>query len=150
MKGLYVSYPRYDTDMMCYGYYVYLHVVFTHNKKSYLITKATNKRQLARNMRLLHSLKNKDSILYSELLLAISKFNSGGCNYTSSKKVSKKILGAAGIKRHKHCRPTIYSDGFYYDSYDRNILLLNFVNERLPIISTDFEFSCVDSCNSIY
>ena len=119
---------------------MYLHVVFTHNKKSYLITKTTNKRQLARNMRLLHSLKNKDSILYSELLLTISKFNSGGCNYTSSKKVSKKILGAVGIKHHKHCRLTIYSDWFYYDSCDRNILLLNFINERLPIISTDFDF----------
>ena len=41
---LYVNYPKYDTDIMPYGYYIYLNAVFTHNNKSYLVCTSTHKK----------------------------------------------------------------------------------------------------------
>lgn len=41
-------------------------------------------------MRLLRELKNKDSMLYSEVIKAINKFNNGELKYTVSKKYQKK------------------------------------------------------------
>ena len=62
------SYPKYDIDIMYYDNYIYLSTTFRHNNKTYLISKSTYEKQLVQNMQLLGDLKNKDSILYSELL----------------------------------------------------------------------------------
>ena len=47
---------------------------------------------------MLHNIKNKDSVIYSELLFAINKFNGGRCDYVLSDSASIKVLRAAGIK----------------------------------------------------
>lgn len=65
--SFYVSYPKYDIDITYYDNYIYLSTTFRHNNK-HLISKGTYEKQLVQNMRFLGDLKNKDSILYSELL----------------------------------------------------------------------------------
>ena len=85
-----------------------------------------------------------NNILYSELLFAVNKFNSGKCNYIPSNK-------AAGYY-YKYCgyfKVAMYTDKFYYDTYDGNILLLNLKNERWSVISIDFQFFCIDNLNSL-
>ena len=118
-----------------YGYdYICLSAIFTHNNILYIINKNTHKKQLYRDVKVLQNLKNKDSALYSELLFAINKFNSGRCNYMPSDSVSKKILHAAGIKHPGYFKITIYGDKCYYDTYDGD-MLLNLKSEHLPIIN---------------
>ena len=48
---------------------------------SHLINKNTHKKQLNHDVQVLCNIKNKDSVIYSELLFAINKFNSGRCDY---------------------------------------------------------------------
>ena len=103
----------------------------------YLINKNTHRKQLNCDVQVLCNIKNKDSVLYSELLFAINKFNSGRCDYILSNPVSKKILRAAGIKHRGYFKITIYADKFYCDTYDGDILL-NLKYEQLPIINIDY------------
>ena len=88
-------------DIACYnGYdYICLGAIFTHNNISYLINKNTHRKQLNREVRVLCNIKNQDSALYSELLFAINKFNSGRCDHVLSNNVSTKILHGANIKQ---------------------------------------------------
>ena len=139
MDRLCVSYPKYGIDIArYYGYdYIYISAIFTHSDISYLINKNTHRKQLNRDVRGLCNIKNKDSVLYSELLFAINKFNSGRCDYILSNNASKKILCAAGIKHCGYFKITIYADKFYCDTYDGDILL-NLKIEHLPIINIDY------------
>ena len=100
MERFCVSYPKYAVDIArYYGYdYICLSTIFTHNNISYLINKNTNIKQLNRDVRVLYNIKNKDSVIYSELLFAINKFDGGRCDYVLSDSPSIKILRAAGIK----------------------------------------------------
>ena len=100
MERFCVSYPKYAVNIACYyGYdYICLSTIFTHNNISYLINKNTNIKQLNRDVRVLHNIKNKDSVTYLELLFAIDKFNGGRCDYVLSDSASIKVLRAAGIK----------------------------------------------------
>ena len=91
---------------------------------SHLIHKNTHKKQLNHDVQVLCNIKNKDSVIYSELLFAINKFNSGRCDYVLSNSASKKILRAAVIKCHRYFKITIYADKFYCDTYDGDILFL--------------------------
>ena len=90
----------------------------------YLINKNTHKKQLNREVQVLCNIKNKDSVIYSELLFAINKFNSGRCDYVLSNSASKKILRAAVIKCRRYFKITIYANKFYYETYDGNIFLI--------------------------
>ena len=85
---------------------------------------------------MLCNIKNKDSIIYSELLFAINKFNSGRHDYILSNNASKKIC-AAGIKYRRYFKITIYADKFYCDTYDGD-MTLNFKSEHMPIINIDY------------
>ena len=139
MERFCVSYPRYGIDIeRYYNYdYVCLSAIFTHTNISYLINKNTHGKQLNRDVRMLCNIKNKDSVLYSELLFAINKFNSGRCDYILSNNDSKKILHAVGIKHCGYFKITIYADKFYCDTYDRG-MLLNLKTEHMPIINIDY------------
>ena len=139
MQRFCVSYPKYGIDIVCYfGYdYICLSAIFTHNNILYLINKNTHKKQLNRDVQVLCNIKNKDSIIYSELLFAINKFNSSGHDYILSNNASKKILCAAGIKYRRYFKITIYADKFYCDTYDRD-MLLNLKREHMPIINIDY------------
>ena len=88
------------------------------------INKNTHKKQLNREVQVLCNIKNKDSVIYSELLFAINKFNSGRCDYLLSNSASKKIVRAAVIKCHRYFKITIYAHKFYCDTYDGDILFL--------------------------
>ena len=139
MEHFCVSYPRYGIDIACYYDYDYicLSAILTYNNISYLMNKNTHGKQLNRNVRVLGNIKNKDSVLYSELLFALNKFNSGRCDYILSNNASKKILHAVGIKHSGYFKMTIYADKFYCDTYDGGILL-NLKSEHIPIINIDY------------
>ena len=71
------------------------------------------------------------------MLFAITKFNSGRCDYILSDDASKKILRAASIKHCGYFKITIYPDKFYCDTYD-GCMLLNLKSEHMPIIDIDY------------
>ena len=134
-----VRYPNYGIDIArYYGYdYICLSAIFTHNNISYLINKNTHKKQLCRDVQVLCNIRNKNSVLYSELLFAINKFNSGRCDYIPSNNTSKKILRGAGIMHCGYFKITIYADKFYCDTYDGDILL-NLKSGHMLIINVDY------------
>ena len=139
MECFCISYPKYGVDIACCnGYdYICLSAIFTHYNISYQINKNTHGKQLNRDVCVLCNIKNKDSVLYSVMLFAINKFNSGRCDYILSDDASKKILRAASIKHRGYFKITIYADKFYCDTYDRG-MLLNLKSEHMPIINIDY------------
>ena len=104
---------------------------------SYLINKNTHRKQLNRDIWVLCNIKNKDGVFYSELVFAISKFNSGRCDYILSNNASKKILRSVGIKHRGYFKRTIYADKFFCDTYDGG-MLLKLKSEHMPIINIDY------------
>ena len=75
MVNIHMNYPTYNIDITRYDNHIYLGTTFRHNNKVYLISKSTYEKNFAQNVRLMGDLKNKDGMLYSELLLAVNKFN---------------------------------------------------------------------------
>ena len=92
MERFCVSYSRYGIDIArYYGYdYICLSTIFNYNNISYLINKNTHKKQLCCDVQVFCNIRNKDCVLYLELLFAINKSNSGRCDYILSNNTSKK------------------------------------------------------------
>ena len=86
---------------------------------------------------MLCNIRNKNSVLYSELLFAINKFNSGRCDYIPSNNASKKILRGAGIMHCGYFKRAIYADKFDCDTYEEDILL-NLKSGHMSIINVDY------------
>ena len=110
----------------------YLTSTLTCENKSYIINKRTSKENIARNMRLMCDLKNKDGLIYSELLKAIKRFNEGKLFHIVSREISKGILKTYDIRHRGYVNLKLYSNKLYYD-WDFEFLLK--LNEKLfPII----------------
>ena len=75
-------------------------------------------------------LQNKNSDLYSELIVAFNKFNKGIYKHIVSKSISCKILNKANIYIDKRSKIILYEDGA--------VRYLNSKNELIPIISIYF------------
>ena len=70
-------YPKHGVGFSSCNGYSYLTSTFTCKNKSYIISKRTSKENIAQNVRLMCDLKNKDSLIYSEILKAIDIINKG-------------------------------------------------------------------------
>ena len=99
--------------------------------------KIHTKKELCRDVQVLCNIRNKNSVLYSELLFAINKFNSGRCDYIPSNNASKNILRGGDIMHCGYFKITIYADKFYCDTYDGDILL-NLKSGHMSIINVDY------------
>ena len=75
-------------------------------------------------------LQNKNSDLYSELIVAFNKSNKGIYKHIVSKSISCKILNKANIYIDKRSKIILYEDGA--------VRYLNSKNELIPIISIYF------------
>ena len=115
MEYYHIHYPKYDVRFTGYDIYSYLTTTFKYKNKSYVINKRTSKRNIARNTRLVNDLKNKDSVLYSELLIAIDEFNNGKSIHVAPKEISKEILKTYDIRYRGYFRIKLHSNKFYYD-----------------------------------
>ena len=124
--------PKYDIGFTSYDKYSYLTSTFKCKNKSYTINKRTTKRNIARNMRLMCDLKKKDSLIYSELLKAIDKFNKCKSIHFVSKEISKEILKTYDISYRGYFSIKLYNDKFYYDSDFECLLELN--ENQFPMI----------------
>ena len=90
-----------------------------------------------RDLQLLLKLKNKDSIMYATLLWALDEFNKGIHEYIVSAEIAKKILDNIGIKRRESFSIEMFTDEFYYETYDGKTLL-NIIKDKLPVIFFNF------------
>lgn len=138
MVHTYVSYPKYDIDIINFGRFIYLDFVFICNNLLYQICMSTDEKKIVRCVRLLSDLKNEDSALYSELLRAINSFNCGEPRYDVPKKISKKILSSVGIKYQGYFTMRFYGRKFCYGVRDLDLLLLQLKNQQMPTIICDF------------
>ena len=69
----YISYLRNNIHILDYAYYTYINTKFSHNEKSYLISRGVHKNKTNPDIQLILKIKDKD-ITYSELLLALDEF----------------------------------------------------------------------------
>ena len=69
----YISYLRNNIHILDYAYYTYINTKFSHNEKSYLISRGVHKNKTNPDIQLILKIKDKD-IIYSELLLALDEF----------------------------------------------------------------------------
>ena len=130
MNNYEISYPKYKINIVLFKYGFYLNVIFEYCKKEYLITRTSSETNLNKNYKLLCYLQNKNSDLYLEVVKAINIFNETFNKYLVSNKISKKILGKAGIFINKPIRIELYQKGA--------IRYLNSKKELVPIIYLEF------------
>ena len=130
MNNYEISYPKNKIDIVLFKYGFYLNVIFEYCKKEYLITRISSEINLNKNYKLLCYLQNKNSDLYLEVVKAINIFNETFNKYLVSNKISKKILGKAGIFINKRIRIELYQKGA--------IRYLNSKKELVPIIYLEF------------
>ena len=88
-------------------------------------------------MQLLLKLKNKNSNIYSTLLLALDEFDKGRHEYIVSAEIVKKMLDNNGIKHRQPFTIEMFTDEFYYETYDGKTLL-NIIKDKLPVIFFNF------------
>ena len=69
----YISYLRNNIHILNYAYYTYINTKFSHNEKSYLISRGVHKNKTNPDIQLILKIKDKD-IIYYELLLALDEF----------------------------------------------------------------------------
>lgn len=80
----------------------------------------------------MNDLKNKDSVLYSELLIAIDEFNKGKSIHVVPKEISKEILKIYDIRYRGYFSIKLYVNKFYYD-WDFECLL-ELEKNQFPVI----------------
>ena len=125
-----ITYPKYKIDELPFKHKYYLNMIFSYCGKSYLVTKIVYEKNLIKDFRLLCDLQNKNSELYSELILAINKFNKGIYIQIVSMSVSDKILKKANIHICEPIKIKLYEEGA--------TRYLNSKYELIPIISIYF------------
>ena len=130
MNQYQISYPKHNIDVFPFKYNFYVNIIFTHDDKSYLVTKIVYEKNLVQDFRLLCDLQNKNSELYSELILAINKLNTGRYIHIISKSMSSKILSKVNFNSRRRIRVVLYPNG--------GIRYLNSKKELIPIISIYF------------
>ena len=91
---------------------------FIHNQKSYVINVCSYKKMEEHYMRILLDIKNKDSIFYSILLLALEKFNNGEHRYIVSKRLSKRLCRILGVNKCGRIK---------LEKYDRELPIISFI-----------------------
>ena len=69
----YISYVRNNIHILDYAYYTYINTKFSHNEKSYLISRGVHKNKTNPDIQLILKIKDND-VIYSELLLALDEF----------------------------------------------------------------------------
>ena len=133
MDEYYISYPKSGIHILDYAYYTYINTNFSHNEKSYLISRGVHKNKTHPDIELILKTKYKDSIIYIALVLALDKFNKGKRKCMMSPKIAKKILNMFGDKYRGFFIIEICAGGFYYETYGSKILL-KIIKDKLPII----------------
>ena len=124
------AYPKCNRDVIPFKYKYYFNSIFSYYDKSYLLTKIVHEKNRIKDFRLPCDLENKIGEYYSELILAINKFNKGKYKHVFTKSISSKILNKANICIDKLIKTIKYEDGA--------VRYLNPKNELIPIISIYF------------
>ena len=103
---------------MAYGITVHISNIFIHNQISYVIYVCSYKKLDENCMRIIFDIKNKDSIVYSILLLALEKINSAEHRYIVSKRLSERSCGILGVNRCGRVK---------LEKYDRELPIIYFI-----------------------
>ena len=103
---------------MYYGITVHISNIFIHNQKSYVINVCSYKKLEEHYMRILLDVKNKDSIVYSILLLALETFNNGEYRYIASKRLSERLCRILGVNKRGRVK---------LGKYDRELPIIYFI-----------------------
>ena len=110
-----IYYSKYDIGFTRYYKHSYLTTTFKYKNKIYTIKIRTSEKTNVQNMRFMCDLKNKNSLIYSELLKAINTFISGISFYIILEKASKKVLKGYDIKYRGYINIKLYTNNFYHN-----------------------------------
>ena len=104
---------------MDYDVTVHISNIFIHNQKSCAINVCSFKKLEEHYTQILLDIKNKDSIVYSILLLALETFNNGGHQYIVSKRLFKRLCRIIGINKRGRVK---------LERYDRKLRIIYFIS----------------------
>ena len=124
-----VSYHKYNIDVLTFKDKYYLNEIFSYYDNSHLVTKAVYEKNLIKDFRLICGLQYKNRELYSELILAINKFNKGIYKHIVSNVVSSKILNKTNIRIYNSIKIILFpDDAVRYQSSKNEYLLSVFIS----------------------
>ena len=127
-----VSYHKYNIDVLTFKDKYYLNEIFSYYDNSHLVTKAVYEKNLIKDFRLICGLQDKNSELYSELILAINKFNKGIYKHIVPNTVSSKILNKTNIRIYNSIKIKLFpDDAVRYLSSKNEYLLSVFISNSL-------------------
>ena len=127
-----MSYHKYNIDVLTIKDKYYLNEIFSYYDNSHLVTKAVYEKNLIKDFRLICGLQDKNSELYSELILAINKFNKGIYKHLVSNTVSSKILNKTNIPIYNSIKIILFpGDAVRYQSSKNEYLLAVFISNSL-------------------
>ena len=92
-------------------------------------------------MRILFDIKNRDSIVYSKLLLALEKFNNSEHNYIVSKRSSERLCRTLGVNRRGRVK---------LEKHDRELPRLYFIFLHWQWLCNISFFNLFNSDNTLY
>ena len=131
MVNSFIDYSKYGVDIESYDNHTFLSITYRFNNRVFLRSKCTNKKEFVKDIRLMCELKKKDSLLNSELELAINKFYNGGLIYYLPRESSKRILNVYNIN---------YKGFFFIKLKDKRLSYYDWENY---IIINDIMFSII-------
>lgn len=106
-----ISYSKYNIDIHPFKYNYYLNTISNYYAESYLVTKISYEKILFKIIDHYVTCKNKNSELYSEMIITINKFNKGIYKHIVSKSVTDKIFKKANIHICKLIKTLLYHKG---------------------------------------
>ena len=124
-------YPKNNIYIQSSDKYKEIFTAITHDKKLCLVNAYCYNKRAYPEIQLVLGLKNKDSIVYSELLSALKEINNGEREYKISEEVCNKIIKMIEIKS---CVDRIniskYSDSHQYLPHSEKVML-KLINKKV-------------------
>ena len=135
MEAISLYYPKKEIHVIDYGVMVHTSKIFIHNQKSYKINVCSNKNLKEHYVRILPDIKNKDSVVYSVLLLGIKKFNKGKHLHVVPKRISEKILKVTGTYIYARIKIENYDEEYNDELLQSRFSIIYFIFFALNIFS---------------
>ena len=134
MHSMVLYYPKNSIYILDNNEFKEIYTTVTCDRKFCLVDTYSYNKRIYPGIQLALRLKNRDSIIYSELLSALKEINNGKREYIISKEVCDGIISVMNMKSFvDQFNISKYSDYYeYLSTYEKTMLKL--INKRMTIV----------------
>ena len=134
MHSILLYYPKNSIYILDSNKFREIYTTVTCDKKLYLLNTYWYNKRVCPGIQLALVLKNKDNIIYSELLTALKEINNGKSKYEISKEVCDKIINMMNMKSYINqidiCKYLEYYK--YLNAFEKTMLQL--INKKVAMV----------------